>query len=348
MRACSVQRWSLSLGRWAGINVRMHIFLLLFAVLAVGLSFSDHDLLRAGLMTLGVVLVSVLLHEAGHALAAIRVGGKVDTIILGPVGGLVLPRVPDEPEIHLFVALAGPLVHLALVVAAAIGLAASGHAGLVAGLLHMVGPNGLFTDGDSAWLTLLKLVFWWNWVLMLLNLLPAYPFDGGPIFRSMLWPAMGRRTARIFTGRAGIVIGALIAAAALLSFPPEQESLIEVRLPLVMLGIFLVFSARQDLVSGWSEELFDEAVGYRVRSDGLDLLEPIELDDEDDDAVLVEHQQRLSEPMEGRPDTSEDARVDDILARLHVSSLSQLSREDLEILQRASERYKQRLHSSDR
>ena len=348
MRACSVQRWSLSLGHWAGINVRVHIFFLLFAMLAVALSFGDHDLFRAGLLTLGVVLVSVLLHEAAHAMAAIRVGGKVDTIILGPVGGLVLPRVPDEPEIHLFVALAGPLVHLALVVAAAIGLAASGNAGLVAGLLHMVGPNGLFADGDTVWLAMLKLIFWWNWVLLLLNLLPAYPFDGGPIFRSMLWPAMGRRTARIFTGRAGIVIGALIAAAALLSYPPEQESIFEVRLPLVMLGIFLVFSARQDLVSGWSEELFDEAAGYRVRSDGLDLLEPIELDDEDDDAVLVEHQQRLSEPMDGHPELSEDARVDDILARLHDTSLSQLSHEDLEILHRASERYKQRLHSNDR
>jgi Zn-dependent protease len=348
MRACSVQRWSLSLGRWAGINVRMHIFFLLFAVLAVAISFGDHDLMRAGLLTLGVVLVSVFLHEAAHAIAAIRVGGKVDTIILGPVGGLVLPRVPDEPEIHLFVALAGPLVHLTLVVAAAIGLAASGHAGLVAGLLHMVGPNGLFADGDNVWLTLLKLIFWWNWVLMLLNLLPAYPFDGGPIFRSMLWPAMGRRTARIFTGRAGIVIGALIAAAALLSYPPEQESIFEVRLPLMMLGIFLVFSARQDLVSGWSEELFDEAAGYRVRSDGLDLLEPIGPDDEDDDAVLVEHQQRASEPLESHSDSSEDARVDDILARLYDSSLSQLSREDLEVLQRASQRYKQRLHSGDR
>ena len=41
---------------------------------------------------------------------------------------------------------------------------------------------------------------------MLLNLLPAYPFDGGPIFRSMLWPALGRRTARVVTGRAGMIV----------------------------------------------------------------------------------------------------------------------------------------------
>ena len=60
--------------------------------------------------------MSVTLHEVGHSLAAIRVGGKVDAVVLGPVGGLISPRVPDEPEIHLFVALAGPIVHLLLAV----------------------------------------------------------------------------------------------------------------------------------------------------------------------------------------------------------------------------------------
>jgi hypothetical protein len=87
-----------------------------------------------------------------------------------------------------------------------------------------------------------------------------------------------------------------------------------------------------------------------VRSDGVDLLDPVELEDDDEDAVLVEHQRRQSEPREQRlqaQEAYEDARVDDILARLHDSSLSQLSREEIEILQRASQRYKQRLHPHD-
>jgi hypothetical protein len=184
-------------------------------------------------------------------------------------------------------------------------------------------------------------------MLMLLNLLPAYPFDGGPIFRAMLWPALGRRTARVVTGRAGMVVGVLIAAAALLQFPePELNRFAYVKLPLIMLGIFVFFSARQDLVSDWSEDLFDDMSGYRVRSDGVDLLEPVELEDEEEGAVLVEHQRRQGEPREQRRQTQEayeDARVDDILARLHDSGLSQLSREEIEVLQRASERYKQRL-----
>ena len=184
-------------------------------------------------------------------------------------------------------------------------------------------------------------------MLMLLNLLPAYPFDGGPIFRAMLWPALGRRTARVVTGRAGMVVGVLIAAAAILQFgPPELDSFTFVKLPLVMLGIFVFFSARQDLVSDWSEDLFDDVSGYRVRSDGVDLLAPMELENDEEEAVLVEHQRRQGEPREQRrqaQEAYEDARVDDILARLHDTSMSQLSREEIEILQRASERYKQRL-----
>jgi stage IV sporulation protein FB len=349
MRGCSVQRWSVSLGHWAGIHVRIHIFLLLFAV--VSLAYMESDLYWPAFLSLGVAAVSLALHEAAHAFAALRVGGKVDSVILGPVGGLVSPRVPDEPEVQLFVALAGPIVHLSLVVVAAVGLALAGYTHILT-LLNPL-PLTLYDDDPTnTWMFLGKITLWLNWMLMLLNLLPAYPFDGGPIFRAMLWPALGRRTARVVTSRAGMVIGVLIAAAAIPEYgPPELNVFTFVKLPLVMLGIFVFFSARQDLVSDWSEDLFDDMSGYRVRSDGVDLLAPMELENDDEEAVLVEHQQRQGEPREQRRQTqeaSEDARVDDILARLHDNGMSQLSSEELAILQRASERYKQRLHPGDR
>lgn len=345
MRGCSVQRWSLSLGQWAGIRVRVHIFFLLFAVLALAFTLPNAMVVE-GLVLVGIATASVLLHELAHALSAIRVGGKVDMIILGPVGGLVSPRVPDEPEVQLFVALVGPIVHLGVVVLSAVGLALAGNENIL-GLLHPLIPA---VDGDnvSPWLMAGRVALWLNWVLMLLNLLPAYPFDGGPIFRSMLWPALGRRTARVVTGRAGMIVAVLIVAAAWLPYQqPELDSFTRVQLPLVMLGIFLFFSARQDLVSGGSEELFDDDAGYRVRGDGLDLLGPPAFDEEEGDAVLVEHQQRQGELQDDRraEEAYEDARVDDILARLHDSNLSELSHEELEILRRASERYKHRLHS---
>jgi stage IV sporulation protein FB len=348
MPGCSVQRWSVSLGRWAGIPVRLHIFFIVFAALAIVFStLPDMDLLGDGLLALAVVLTSVVLHEAAHAVAALRVGGKVDSIVLGPVGGLVSPRVPDEPETQLAVAMAGPIVHLTLVVVAAAGLSIAGN-GNILGLLHPVVPSEL-TEG-SHWLVLGKLTLWLNWVLLLLNLLPAYPFDGGPILRSMLWPAVGRRTARVITGRAGMVAALLICAAAFLPVAGDPDSIVLIPFSLIMLGVFLFFSARQDLASGTNEELFDDATGYNVSGDGLDLLDAMIAGEDDDDAVLVEHQRRPKESRENdrrAQEAFEDARVDDILARLHDSSLNDLSREELEILHRASERYKQRRFAGD-
>jgi len=335
------------LGHWGGIHVRIHMFLLLFAV--VSLAYMPVDLYRPAFLTLAVATVSLALHEAAHALAALRVGGKVDSIILGPVGGLVSPRVPDEPEVQLFVALAGPIVHLSLVVGAAVGLALAGNTEILQ-LLHPLNLS-LYSDQDTTWMSIGKLTLWLNWMLMLLNLLPAYPFDGGPIFRAMLWPAVGRRTARIVTGRVGMVLGVLIAACALVQFSePELNRFAGVKLPLLMLGIFVFFSARQDTVSDWNDDLFDEVSGYRVRSDGLDLLEPMELEEDGEEAVLVEHQRRQGEPHIDRrqsQESYEDDRVDDILARLHDAGMSQLSPEEIAILQRASARYKQRLHLED-
>src|SRR6476659_5890398 len=138
----------------------------------------EPDLLGAGFIMAAILLVSVTLHEAGHALAAVRVGGKVDAIVLGPVGGLISPRVPDEPEIHLFVAFAGPLVHLMLAVLAAAVLAAAKNTELLGLLNPFDTPKDLVEPGGTG-IIAAKLALWLNWILMLLNLLPAYPFYGG-------------------------------------------------------------------------------------------------------------------------------------------------------------------------
>ena len=144
MPGCCVQRWSLSLGRWWGVSVYLHIFFLLSALLALPFTLADSELMVAGILAVSVLLVSVALHELAHALAAVRVGGKVDAIVLGPVGGLISPRVPDEPEVHLFVALFGPLVHLLLAVLAAVVLAVVGNTELVGLLNPFATPRDLW------------------------------------------------------------------------------------------------------------------------------------------------------------------------------------------------------------
>ena len=346
MPGCSVQRWSLSLGRWWGVAVYLHVFCVLSALLALAFTSQEPDLLGAGLLMVAVLLVSVTLHEVGHALAAIRVGGKVDAIVLGPVGGLISPRVPDEPEIHLFVALAGPIVHLLLAVLAATALAIADNTELLGLLNPFATPKDLVEGGTV--LIAAKLTLWLNWILMLLNLLPAYPFDGGPILRAMLWPALGRRTARIVTARVAMGVAFLFCAAALLSVTKELQMHMPYWIPLLTLGLFLFFSARQDLAAAASPEWSDEPAGYQLNSDGLDLLDVMWAGEDDDDGVLVEHQQRPAEQNRRAKEADEDALVDDILARLHDSSWDQLSPEEIAILERASQRYRRRRHPSDK
>jgi Zn-dependent protease len=347
MPGCCVQRWSLSLGRWWGARVYLHIFFLLFALLPLTFTFTDPDLMWSGLLAVGILLISVTLHEVAHALSALRVGGKVDAIVLGPVGGLISPRVPDEPEVHLFVAFWGPIVHLLLAVIAAGVLALVGNTELVGLLNPLATPQDLIEPGGM-WLIAARLTLWLNWILMLLNLLPVYPFDGGPILRAMLWPALGRRTARAVTARVAMVAAVLLCAASLLTLANELPSHFPMWIPLVTLGVFVFFSARQDLAAADPQEWADNHAGYQVNSDGLDLLDTMWLSEDDEEGVLVEHQQRQHpERYDGTQDPSEDARVDDILARLYDSSWDALSAEEIAVLQRASQRYRRRRQSAD-
>lgn len=343
MAACSVQRWSVPLGHWWGVAVYLHLFFVLSALLAIGFTLAEPGLLGSGLLMIAVLLVSVTLHEVGHALAAYRVGGKVDAIVLGPVGGLISPRVPDEPEIHLFVAFAGPIVHLLLAVLAAIVLVSAGDDQLLGLLNPFTTPRNLVEPGSTG-IVAAKLALWLNWILMLLNLLPAYPFDGGPILRSMLWPALGRRTARVVTARIAMGAALLFCAAALLSMTGGLPTHLPIWFPLATLGLFLFFSARQDLAALSSPDWNEDTPGYQLSSDGLDLLDVAWDEDEDDDGVLVEHQPRTLEQDRRQQEAVEDARVDDILARLHDSCWEELSAEEIAVLQRASQRYRRRRH----
>jgi Zn-dependent protease len=275
------------------------------------------------------------------------VGGKVDVLLLGPTGGLISPRVPDEPDVQAFVAIAGPIVHLALVVVSAAIIAVAGDAQSIIGLLNPATPEGIVDSNGGPdgpiWLVAARLTLWINWVLMLLNLLPAYPFDGGPALRALLWPALGRKTACLVTSRIAMTIAIGFCVLAAVGVDPQAPLF---WVPLVTLGIFLFFSARQDQLAAESIDPHDDLIGYQMTGEGLDLLDAMWSDDDEKDAVLVEQrkesQEGRGEKHSGDHEAAEDARVDDILARLHQTGIGELSREEIEVLQRASRRYRDR------
>jgi Zn-dependent protease/CBS domain-containing protein len=169
-------RWSLRLGSVSGIGIDVHwSFLILIGwVLLIHLS---HGAGIGGALE-GVVFVLVIfgcvvLHELGHALTAKRFGIRTRNITLLPIGGVArLERMPREPMREFLVAIAGPAVNVAIAV------------GLLAFHLLVMG----FQAGGPVLLEggFLERVMWVNVILVLFNLLPAFPMDGGRILRSLL------------------------------------------------------------------------------------------------------------------------------------------------------------------
>ena len=170
-------KWSLKLGRILGIDVYIHFtFLLLLGFVGLTHWLPDRSLPSAmtGVVFFVSLFACVLLHEYGHALTARRYGIKTRDITLLPIGGVArLERMPDKPIQELWVALAGPVVNV--VIAAALFV-----------WLKLTGAWEPLTSLSMAQGNLLERLFAVNIFLVLFNLLPAFPMDGGRVLRSLL------------------------------------------------------------------------------------------------------------------------------------------------------------------
>ena len=169
------------------IEVYLHAtFVLFLAWIAVSHWMSGHGVtvMLSGTAFILALFGSVLLHEFGHALTAQRYGIRTRNIMLLPIGGIAqLERMPSEPKQELAVALAGPAVNAVIASALFVLLNAIGE-------VPALGTLAL-TEGSF-----LERVMLANISLMLFNLLPAFPMDGGRVLRALLkfWMAPARAT----------------------------------------------------------------------------------------------------------------------------------------------------------
>ena len=174
-------KWSWRVGSIAGIALYLHAtFLLLVAWVAIGEYQTAGEVVAAigGVLFVLAVFGSVLLHELGHALAARRYGIATRDITLLPIGGVArLERMPREPRQELVVALAGPAVNVLIALMLFAWLAMTGRIPTWLDASFTVG----FLDRDFA-ARLLAVNLW----LVLFNLIPAFPMDGGRVLRAVL------------------------------------------------------------------------------------------------------------------------------------------------------------------
>jgi Zn-dependent protease len=170
--------WSWRVGKIRGIDIKIH-FTFVFALIWGARAWGD----GAGGAAYGVALTLglfafVLLHELGHALAALRYGIRVHDIVLLPIGGLArLSRMPETPRHELVVALAGPAVNVALML---LTLPIIG-ADLAMGGRVMAGE--ITRPGLMNFVWFVAVI---NFSLLAFNMLPAFPMDGGRVLRALL------------------------------------------------------------------------------------------------------------------------------------------------------------------
>ncbi len=219
------QGGSIRLFRVAGIDVFLHWSWFLVAIYEVQVWRSVFSSpIWAVLLYLGL-FVLVTMHEFGHALACRQVGGRAERIVLWPLGGIAFVSPPPRAGAMLWSIAAGPMVNLLLLPILTYAQHAAGRAGWVN------------TNVDA------YLVLFWLWrinlMLLLFNLLPIYPLDGGQIVRALLWFPLGQiRSLFIATG-----IG-FVGGGALLLWAFSQQS--------IWIGIMAFFLLSQAAV-GWRQ-----------------------------------------------------------------------------------------------
>jgi Zn-dependent protease len=193
-------RSSLKVASIFGIEVRIHVTFLLYLAWiwlnyyqVAGLSGAIQ-----GILLILALFACVLLHEFGHAFAARAFGIRTPDITLWPFGGVArLNRIPDKPWQELIVAIAGPLVN---VVIAALLFLIHGTAGIQQAE-HLESPR----------VDLLAKLAWVNIILVLFNLIPAFPMDGGRVLRALLAMVMPYAQATQIAARLGQGLAILFA-----------------------------------------------------------------------------------------------------------------------------------------
>lgn len=215
-----------------GIDLRVHLtfpLILIWAAFQYGTAAGDTITGAVfGVVVILLLFVLVTLHELGHSFAAQYYGVPVKQITLLPIGGLAqMSRMPENPKQEFVIAAAGPAVNV--VMAALMG------AMIPLFNIHLTAP---FTGISLTFSVIFSYIFYYNIMLALFNLLPAFPMDGGRIFRSLLAMKLNYVTATLIAGNVGRFIAVAMGFYGLLNGG----------IFLMLIALFIFSGASQEMV----------------------------------------------------------------------------------------------------
>ena len=315
--------WSVQLGRILGVTVRVHVLFLVFIVIellrplfgSTGLGVGPTVLLLVCLF--GVVLV----HEFGHCLACRWSGGSANEILMWPLGGLAFCIPRERWTSHLITAAGGPMVNVILlaVLVPTIGLWTGAWWGVAI-------PNPLSltlpAEVSAPWLLMaLYLLNAVSLILLLFNLLPIFPLDGGRILQTVLWPKIGYVRSMRYAVRTGYV-GAICLLIMGLVIGPTMLVLIAV------FGGFTCYITHRQL------QFTQETLGFESDDYSASLHGP------DEAEAAPSRPTRSERAVERRADRKQQEvrAVDDILQKIAVSGMESLTGGEKRRLKRATRR----------
>ena len=244
--------WSITLGTVAGTQLKVHatFFLLLVWIVAAGSIAEGLDAALVNAALILAIFACVVLHEFGHAAMARRFGIKTPDITLLPIGGMArLERFPENPREEILIAVAGPAVNVVIWLVLTFFLNANVSLGIISSL----------EDPSETFLARLASV---NLVLVVFNMIPAFPMDGGRVFRAFLAMFMDRARATGIAASMGQVMAFLFGFLGLTGGSPI----------LILIAIFIFFAAGAE---GADASLRSSASNAKARDAMISLFETV-------------------------------------------------------------------------
>jgi stage IV sporulation protein FB len=363
--------WSMGLGRWSGVEVRVSW---LQPVVWLWLWFEFGELATATAV-FGCLCVSLLLHELGHVVVARKVGASADTILLWPFGGLASVRGLPSPQARVLVAAAGPLVNLVLLVAclpytlswaqagdSTVAAVTSESSPTVSAAPERVTVTAVATAGVESsgrpspwnplvfpisrlgkdWLGDLQvMLFSINWMLLLINLIPAAPLDGHEMTRGVLEQTGSHDDLPELLFRISFAAGVVLLVAAMLFL----------KSPLLvgLASILMIFALMERTAERFGDGYDDSFLGYDF-SAGYTSLEKSQPGDaaaanKPAGTMLQRWRERRKADRERKlaeEAARDEADLDQLLAKVHEQGMRALSAAEKRQLERVSVRMRDR------
>lgn len=338
------------IARIFGIEIRVMYILYLFMGVMI-LTYATPGYLP-GLLSLIIAVVLfplyTLLHELGHSLAAMKERVRVRGILLHPLGGVaMLEGLIPGPLAEIFIALAGPFVSLLLAALAVLPLLLTGSAQAVGNL------NILYSD--SFFTAFLASAFVINIGMALFNLLPIFPMDGGRVATAIavIWLGPDKGT-RVMSKVALAGVGTMIVIGGIIAWGGNFR----LGVGLMLIGTFLYTTGKQELQARTFAARYTHSSSFGFQAER----EPWSLPEWNPETGFVEvptklkpnwfKRRRLQKQRERKEREQQEElllrqRVDDILAKVNEVGFVNLTPEEKDILNQASQRYREKTGSQD-